>query len=111
MITSYFGAPLLIARGRGLIIEITDGLDYSYRGNLYYSLAKVSTIHLAQAMAADLKPHGVTALALTPGFLRSEAMLDHFGVTEATWTEAVKQDPHFAQSAVLPGPGRRRSGG
>jgi NAD(P)-dependent dehydrogenase (short-subunit alcohol dehydrogenase family) len=98
MITSYYGAPLMLKQGRGLIIEITDGVDYNYRGNLYYSLAKVSTIHLAQAMAADLKPHGVTALALTPGFLRSEAMLDHFGVTEANWLDGAKRDPHFAAS-------------
>jgi NAD(P)-dependent dehydrogenase (short-subunit alcohol dehydrogenase family) len=98
IITSYYGAPLMIERGRGLIIEITDGVDYNYRGNLYYSLAKVSTIHLAQAMAADLKPQGVTALALTPGFLRSEAVLDHFGVTEANWRDGAEQDPHFAAS-------------
>ncbi|HEY3366098.1 MAG TPA: SDR family oxidoreductase [Symbiobacteriaceae bacterium] len=98
MITSYYGVPLMVARRRGLIIEVTDGMDYEYRGSLYYSLAKISAIHLARAMAADLKPHTVTALALTPGFLRSEAMLDHFGVTEATWREAIKKDPHFAES-------------
>src|SRR5579859_1521164 len=74
IITAYFGAPLLAARGRGLIVEITDGTGYSYRGNLFYSLAKISAIHLAEGMAADLRPHGVTALAVTPGFLRSEAM-------------------------------------
>ncbi|MEI7028266.1 SDR family oxidoreductase [Paenibacillus sp. y28] len=95
MITSYYGAPLLLARKQGLIIEITDGFDYRYRGSLYYSLAKISAIHLAQAMAADLKPHGVTAVALSPGFLRSEAMLDHFGVTESNWRDAANQDPHF----------------
>ncbi|WP_248928785.1 SDR family oxidoreductase [Paenibacillus hamazuiensis] len=98
MITSYYGAPLMIARRQGLIIEITDGTDYAYRGNLYYSLAKISVIHLAEAMAAELKEHGVTALALTPGFLRSEAMLDHFGVTEANWRDGAKKDPHFIAS-------------
>jgi NAD(P)-dependent dehydrogenase (short-subunit alcohol dehydrogenase family) len=98
MMTSYHGAPLMVERRRGLIVEVTDGTDYRYRGNLYYSLAKVSAIHLAQAMAKDLEPYGVTALAITPGFLRSEAMLDHFGVTEATWQDAVAKDPHFAQS-------------
>ncbi|RAP73704.1 SDR family oxidoreductase [Paenibacillus montanisoli] len=98
MLASYYAAPLMIARGSGLIIEITDGNDYRYRGNLYYSLAKISVIHLAQAMAADLRPHGVAAVALTPGFLRSEAMLDHFGVTEANWRDAAAQDPHFLQS-------------
>ncbi|MBB6669578.1 SDR family oxidoreductase [Cohnella nanjingensis] len=98
MITSYYAAPLMKARGRGLIVEITDGWNYRYRGNLYYSLAKISAIHLAQGMAEDLKPFGVTALALTPGFLRSEAMLDHFGVTEKSWQDAVRQDPNFIMS-------------
>ncbi|MGC5325996.1 SDR family oxidoreductase [Brevibacillus sp. SYSU BS000544] len=98
MITSYYAAPLMVARKSGLIIEITDGFDYRYRGNLYYSLAKISTIHLAQSMAEDLRPHNITAVALSPGFLRSEAMLDHFGVTEENWQEAAKVEPHFLQS-------------
>jgi NAD(P)-dependent dehydrogenase (short-subunit alcohol dehydrogenase family) len=98
IITSYYAAPLMIARGQGLIIEVTDGVDYGYRGNLFYSLVKISNIHLAEAMAADLRPHNVTAMAVTPGFLRSEAMLDHFGVTEETWREAIRKDPHFVAS-------------
>jgi NAD(P)-dependent dehydrogenase (short-subunit alcohol dehydrogenase family) len=98
IITSHYGAPLLVARRRGLIVEVTDGTDYSYRGTLYYSLAKVSVIHLTAAMAEDLRSYGVTALAVTPGFLRSEAMLDHFGVTEANWREGAKKDPHFIAS-------------
>ncbi|WP_341277776.1 SDR family oxidoreductase [Paenibacillus sp. FSL H8-0537] len=98
MITSYYGAPLMTARKQGLIIEITDGVDSQYRGNLYYSLAKTSVIHLAKAMAEDLRPYGVTALALTPGFLRSEAMLEHFGVTKANWRDAAAQEPHFLMS-------------
>ncbi|MDQ8737598.1 SDR family oxidoreductase [Paenibacillus sp. LHD-38] len=102
LITSYYGAPLMVKRKSGLIIEVTDGIDYRYRGSLFYSLAKISPIHLAAAMAADLKPHGVSAVAVTPGFLRSEEMLEHFGVTEATWLDAVhsgKPDAeHFAQS-------------
>ncbi|THF74500.1 SDR family oxidoreductase [Cohnella fermenti] len=98
MITSRYAAPLLIARGKGLIVEVTDGWDYRYRGNLYYSLAKVSAIHLAEAMAADLGGTGVSALAVTPGFLRSEAMLDHFGVTEGNWRDAAKIDPNFIMS-------------
>ncbi|MBB6733362.1 SDR family NAD(P)-dependent oxidoreductase [Cohnella sp. CBP 2801] len=98
MITSHVAAPLMVARKQGLVVEVTDGWDYRYRGNLYYSLAKVSAIHLAQAMAADLKPYGVEALAVTPGFLRSEAMLDHFGVTEQNWREAAKIDPNFIMS-------------
>lgn len=98
LITSYHGAPLMVARGSGLIVEITDGVDYMYRGNLFYSLAKVSSIHLAAGMADDLRSHGVTALAVTPGFLRSEAMLDHFGVTEENWREGARKDPHFIAS-------------
>lgn len=98
LITSHYAVPLMLARKTGLIIEITDGIGYSYRGNLYYSLAKISTIHLAQAMAEELRPHGIAAIALTPGFLRSEAMLDHFGVTEENWREAASKDPHFLQS-------------
>ncbi|TBL78720.1 SDR family oxidoreductase [Paenibacillus thalictri] len=98
MITSYYAAPLMVARGQGLIIEITDGTNYDYRGNLYYSLAKVSAIHLAEAMAADLKEHGITALALTPGFLRSESMLELFGVTEENWQEGAAKEPHFIAS-------------
>lgn len=62
----------MVQRGKGLIVEVTDGIDYRYRGSLFYSLAKISPIHLAAAMAADLKPYGVTAVAVTPGFLRSE---------------------------------------
>lgn len=98
MITGYYAAPLMAKRKQGLIVEVTDGWDYRYRGNLYYSLAKISAIHLAQGMAADLKPHGIEAIAVTPGFLRSEEMLDHFGVTEANWREGAKQDPHFLMS-------------
>jgi NAD(P)-dependent dehydrogenase (short-subunit alcohol dehydrogenase family) len=98
LITSWYLAPLMIERGSGLVVEITDGNRDDYRGNLYYDLVKASTIRLARSQAKDLVGTGVTALALTPGFLRSEAMLDHFGVTEATWHEAIAKDPHFAFS-------------
>lgn len=98
LITSYYGAPLMIKRGEGLIIEITDGSTYNYRGNLYYSLAKISPIHLAAAMAEELRPHHITALAVSPGFLRSEQMLDHFGVREDNWRDAVAQEPHYIES-------------
>jgi NAD(P)-dependent dehydrogenase (short-subunit alcohol dehydrogenase family) len=98
IITSHYGAPLMVERGEGLILEITDGIDYSYRGNFFYSLAKVSAIHLAEGMAADLRPHRITVVALTPGYLRSEAMLDGFGVTEANWMDGARKDPFFAQS-------------
>ncbi len=98
MITSYYAAPLLVKRGEGLIVEVTDGYDYRYRGNLPYSLAKVSVIHLAEALAAELRPKGVAALSVTPGFLRSEEMLDYFGVTEANWRDGAEKEPHFLQS-------------
>lgn len=81
---------------KGLVIEITDGDSDNYRGNLVYDLAKASVIRLALGMASELKPKGITALALTPGFLRSEQMLDHFGVAESNWRDAVAKDPYFA---------------
>ncbi len=98
LITAHFTAPLLAARGRGLIVQMTDGDGFSYRGNLYYDLAKVSVIRLAYGLAQELRPHGVVALALTPGFMRSEAVLDSLGVTEANWRDAIAKDPHFAFS-------------
>lgn len=102
LITSYYGAPLMIARKSGLIIEVTDGTDYRYRGNLYYSLAKIAPIHMAAAMAEELRPHQVAAVSVTPGFLRSEEMLDHFGVKEENWQDAVTSNmpnaEHFGES-------------
>jgi NAD(P)-dependent dehydrogenase (short-subunit alcohol dehydrogenase family) len=98
LITSRYGAPLLLKRGQGLLIEITDGDTPAYRGNLFYDLVKSSVIRLAYGMAEELRPHGVTALALTPGFLRSEAMLDLFGVTEENWQAGAQRDPHFIAS-------------
>jgi NAD(P)-dependent dehydrogenase (short-subunit alcohol dehydrogenase family) len=98
IITSRYAVPLMVARGQGLVIEITDGDSDNYRGNLVYDLAKASVNRLAMGMASELKPKGITAVALTPGFLRSEQMLDHFGVTEANWRDAIAQDPYFAGS-------------
>ena len=98
IITSRHGAPLMVERNAGLIVEVTDGDTFGYRGNLFYDLAKNAVVRLAYAMAADLQPHGVTALAITPGFLRSEAVLDHFGVAEADWRDAVEKDEYFAES-------------
>lgn len=101
IITSRYGVPLMVARNQGLIIEITDGDTLTYRGNLPYDLVKTSVIRLALAQAEDLKTQkldGITALALTPGFLRSEQMLDHFGVTADTWRDAIAQEPYFAGS-------------
>jgi NAD(P)-dependent dehydrogenase (short-subunit alcohol dehydrogenase family) len=98
LVTSWHAAPLMIARGRGLIVEITDGVDERYRGSLFYDLAKSSVIRLAVAQSHELREHGIAAVAVSPGFLRSEAMLDHFGVTEATWRDAIAADRHFAAS-------------
>ncbi len=98
MITSRWAAPLMVAQGHGLIIEITDGDTWDYRGSFFYDLAKISVMRIAHTMAQELRPHGVTALALTPGFLRSEAMLDLFGVTEANWPDGAKVEPHFIAS-------------
>ena len=98
IITSRHGAPLMIERDAGLIVEVTDGDTFGYRGNLFYDLAKNAVARLAYAMAGDLRAHNVTALAVTPGFLRSEAVLDHFGVTEANWRDAIEKDEYFAES-------------
>jgi NAD(P)-dependent dehydrogenase (short-subunit alcohol dehydrogenase family) len=98
MITSWYAVPLMIARGSGLIVEVTDGNTDRFRGTLFYDIAKSSVLRLGMAQAEELRPHGVTAVAITPGFLRSEQMLDLFGVTEATWRDAILQDADFAYS-------------
>jgi len=98
LITARHAAPLMVEADRGLIVEITDGDSFGYRGNLAYDLAKHAVIRLAFGMAWELRRTGVTALAVTPGFLRSEEMLDRFGVTEATWRDGVKASPHFIAS-------------
>ncbi|HTE62775.1 MAG TPA: SDR family oxidoreductase [Solirubrobacteraceae bacterium] len=98
LITAHALAPPMVACRRGLIVEVTDGIEDGYRGTLPYDLVKASVIRLALAEAADLRPHGVAALALTPGFLRSEAVLDHLGVTAENWRDGIERDPHFAFS-------------
>ena len=98
IITSRHGAPLMVERNAGLIVEVTDGDTLGYCGNLFYDLAKNAVIRLAYAMAGDLRAHRVTALAITPRFLRSEAVLDTCGVTEANWRDAIEEDPYFAES-------------
>jgi NAD(P)-dependent dehydrogenase (short-subunit alcohol dehydrogenase family) len=91
IITAHFAAPLMFGRADAIIFEITDGDGFYYRGNIFYDLVKTSVIRLAFAMGKELRKRGITALALTPGFLRSEAMLAHFGVTEANWKDAGKR--------------------
>lgn len=98
VVTARYGLPLMVERNRGLIVEITDGDFLGYRGSLFYDMAKATAIRLAYAYSVELRKHAVTALALTPGFLRSEAMLDHFGVTEDNWPDAGTKDPHFLHS-------------
>ncbi len=98
LITARCAAPLMIRGGRGLIVEITDGHHDGYRGNLLYDLVKSTVNRLGYAMAWDLQGTGVTALTLSPGFLRSEAVLGHFGVAEENWRDAVAKDPFFAES-------------
>lgn len=101
-ITSHFAIPLLIKSPGGLVVEITDGTDEynatNYRVSFFYDLAKAAVSRMAFALAHDLQPHGATAVSLTPGWLRSEAMLDEFGVTESNWRDATKRVPHFAIS-------------
>ena len=98
IVTSRHLVPLMVAAGSGLVVEVTDGADLHYRANLFYDLAKISVIRLAYAMAEELAPRGVTALAVTPGYVRSEAVLDHWGVTEANWRDGAARDPHFIAS-------------
>jgi NAD(P)-dependent dehydrogenase (short-subunit alcohol dehydrogenase family) len=96
IITSHALIPKLIANQSGLVVEVTDGNTARYRGSFFYDLAKHSVIRIAQAQAHELRPHRVAAVALTPGFLRSEAVLEHFGTTEDAWRGTT--DPHFARS-------------
>ncbi len=98
LITSLAAVPLMIPRRRGLVVEVTDGAGLHYRGNLFYDLTKLAVTRVAFGMAEELRPKGIAAVAVSPGFLRSEAMLDHFGVTEATWRDGIRKDPHFAHS-------------
>jgi NAD(P)-dependent dehydrogenase (short-subunit alcohol dehydrogenase family) len=98
LITNRHFAPLMVEANRGLIIEVIDGHFAGYRGHILYDLTKAALARLAYGMAMELVSTGVTALCLTPGFLRSEAVLDHFGVTEATWREAIAKDRYFAES-------------
>jgi NAD(P)-dependent dehydrogenase (short-subunit alcohol dehydrogenase family) len=98
IVTARLGVPLMIPQKAGLVVEITDGDFLGCRGNLAYDLAKIGPIRLAQDMAHELRPLGIAAVAVTPGFLRSEAMLERFGVTEASWRDAIAQDRHFAHS-------------
>jgi NAD(P)-dependent dehydrogenase (short-subunit alcohol dehydrogenase family) len=99
LITSHHALPLLLREPGGLVVEMTDGTaEYNathYRVSLFYDLAKAAIIRMAWAQAQEVGPRGATAVALTPGWMRSEAMLEHYGVTEETWREATARQPHF----------------
>lgn len=98
MITSHYAAQLMVQQRSGLIIEITDGNCLAYNCGLFSSLSKTSAVLLAYLMAEELKAHNIAALSLTPGWLRSEEMLQGFGVTAENWRDALKQAPDFANS-------------
>lgn len=91
IITSHYAVPLMLGRRGAIIFEITDGDAFYYRGNLFYDLVKISIIRLAFAMSRELRKQDVVSVALTPGFLRSERVLDHFGVAEANWKDVGKK--------------------
>ena len=101
-ITSHFALPLLIKNPGGLVIEVTDGPDdynlKNYRVSFFYDLVKAAVNRMAFALAHELEPHRATALSLSPGWLRSEVMLEVYKVTEETWRDATKVQPHFAIS-------------
>jgi NAD(P)-dependent dehydrogenase (short-subunit alcohol dehydrogenase family) len=91
--------PLVIRRPGGLVVEVTDGdADSPYSGMLAYDSVKAGIRRLAHALAKDLEPHGGTAVAVTPGFLRSEQMLETFGVTEENWRDAIAREPHYVMA-------------
>jgi len=99
IITNHFALPLLIKNPGGLVVEVTDGTaEYNsdhYRLSLFYDLAKTSVVRMAWALGQELGSLQCTAVALSPGWLRSEQMLDNYGVTEANWRDAVAKQPHF----------------
>lgn len=100
--TSHFALPLLIKNEGGLVVEMTDGTeeynDKNYRLSMFYDLAKSSVNRMARALSHELAPYKCTAVSLTPGWIRSEIMLETFGVTEENWRDATGKDPHFAIS-------------
>jgi NAD(P)-dependent dehydrogenase (short-subunit alcohol dehydrogenase family) len=106
LITSHFALPLLIREPGGLVVEMTDGTrEYNaehYRLSAFYDLAKNAVIRLAFAQAQELAAYGCTAVALTPGWMRSEMMLDNYGVTEANWRDGAAINPHFAAISESP---------
>ncbi|MGI5489105.1 SDR family oxidoreductase [Microtetraspora malaysiensis] len=101
-ITSHHALPLLLRRPGGLVVEMTDGTaEYNrdtYRNSFFYDLAKTAVLRMGFALGHELGPRGATAVTLTPGWMRSEIMLDLFGVTEENWRDALEREPHFCIS-------------
>lgn len=95
IITAKHAARLMTRDRRGLIVEVTESDVLGAGGNPLAQTVKLALKGLAMSMAAELKPHGVSSIAITPGYLRSERMLEHYGVTEANWRDAAKQDSNF----------------
>lgn len=98
MLTAQLAIPLLRGRVRPLIVEVTDGDTLSFRGAVFYDLIKTTIMRLALSMSVELRADRIAAVAITPGFLRSEAMLEHFGVTESNWRDGARKDRHFIAS-------------
>jgi NAD(P)-dependent dehydrogenase (short-subunit alcohol dehydrogenase family) len=102
LVTSHHLLPLLVDQPGGLVVEVTDGTaEYNaseYRISVFYDLAKVAVNRLAFSQGHELAPHGATAVAVTPGWLRSEMMLDAFGVSEDSWRDAL--DPARAEDGL-----------
>jgi NAD(P)-dependent dehydrogenase (short-subunit alcohol dehydrogenase family) len=127
VITAHAAAPLLVARPGSFVVELTDGpreynRAYRHAAGFFYDLTKAAADRLVLGLAHELPPHGGAAVGVTPGWLRSEAMLDVFGVTEETWRDALAAEPYFAISespayvargvtALLADPGRARFNG
>ncbi len=104
LITSHCLLPLLVTRPGGLLVEVTDGTknfnDANFRLSVFYDLAKVAVNRLAYGHGHELEAFGATAVAVTPGWLRSEMMLDNLGVTEENWHTAL--DPRRSDGPVAP---------
>jgi NAD(P)-dependent dehydrogenase (short-subunit alcohol dehydrogenase family) len=102
LITSHHALPLLLREPGGLLVEVTDGTaEYNatrYRESVFYDLCKTAVIRMAWGLAQELGERGATAVALTPGWMRSEMMLEHFGVREDNWRDATERIPHFCIS-------------
>jgi NAD(P)-dependent dehydrogenase (short-subunit alcohol dehydrogenase family) len=99
LLTAKHALAALVPRRAGLLVEVTDS-DFLMGGspNALADMAKSAYKAMVVRLAGELRPHRVAAVAVSPGFLRSETMLEHFGVTEATWREGGRKDPHFLHS-------------